>query len=71
LADNTILTKKNITTLANNLIADGITMVASNSKTQRNPENNTPYTNRDNVDFSLKIENGNNVSNTQRCNSDG
>jgi hypothetical protein len=71
LADNSILTKKNITTLANNLIADGITMVASDSKTQRNPENNTPYTNRDNVDFSLTIDNGSNVSNTQVCNSDG
>lgn len=71
LADNSILIKKNITTLANNLIADGITMVASNSKTQRNPENNTPYTNKDGVDFSLKIENGDNESNTQRCTSDG
>lgn len=71
LADDSILTKKNIATLANNLIADGITMVASNSKTQRNPENNTPYTNKDNVDFSLTIDNGKNVSNVQRCNSDG
>lgn len=71
LADNSILTKKNITTLANNLIADGITMVASDSKTQRNPENNTPYTKKDNVDFSLTIDNGKNVSNTQVCNSDG
>lgn len=71
LTDNSILTKKNITTLANNLIADGITMVASNSKTQRNPENNTPYTNKDGVDFYLEIENGKNATTTQECNSDG
>jgi hypothetical protein len=71
LADNSILTKKNITTLANNLIADGITMVASNSKTQRNPENNTPYTEEDGVDYKLRIKNGENESETVRCNSDG
>ena len=71
LADNSILTKKTITTLANNLIADGITMVASNSKTYGNPENNTPYTNKNGVDFQLKLDNGKRESNIQKCSSDG
>lgn len=66
-----ILTKENITDLANDLIANGITMIASNSKTESNPDNDTPYTNMDGNLLTWTIINGNNESNEIECTDDG
>ena len=70
-ADTAILTKENTTKLATDLIANGITMIASDSKTESNPDNNTPYTNMDGNLLTCIIKNGNNESTEITCTDDG